>query len=128
MFIRIFVYFHISLSNFDIISNSTSPPGPSSHKFDCILFHKHDLTPDVPSTGMSASGAPTQSDEDPMYRIISMDADNDDDDLKFQPTQSIDLSPSAAAALVGGGGGGGIGALGGQLLPLLLELTRCIDR
>ena len=36
----------------------------------------------------------TDDHDDPMYRIVSIDADNDD--IKFQPSASIDLSPNTA--------------------------------
>lgn len=46
---------------------------------------------------MSANGNTTEDHDNPMYRIVSIDADHDD--LKFQPSASIDLSPTNAAGL-----------------------------
>ncbi len=44
---------------------------------------------------MSGTAVTTTDDhDDPMYRIVSIDADNDD--IKFQPSASIDLSPNTA--------------------------------
>ena len=43
------------------------------------------------TTGMSVNGGGGDS-ADPLYRIVSMDTE--EEDLKFQPSASIDLSPN----------------------------------